>query len=65
MKNITELKKKGTIELKKELLEKRKEIQDFRFGVSGAKVKNVKASKEARKHVARILTLLRTSGKSN
>jgi ribosomal protein L29 len=65
MKNITELKKKGVIELKKDLAERRKEIQDFRFGISGAKVKNVKASKEARKSVARILTILRSEGKSN
>jgi ribosomal protein L29 len=63
MKHITQLKKKSVSELHKELLEKRKDIQDFRFGISGAKVKNVKASKEAKKNVARILTLLRTPSK--
>jgi ribosomal protein L29 len=63
MKNITALKKKSASELSKELAEKRKEIQDFRFGISGAKVKNVKAQKEAKKSVARILTLLRADHK--
>jgi len=63
MKHITELKKKSVSELNKELLEKRKDIQDFRFGISGAKVKNVKAAKEAKKSVARILTLLRAASK--
>ena len=63
MKNITALKKKSVSELGKELVEKRKEIQDFRFGINGAKVKNVKGSKEARKSVARILTLLRATQK--
>ena len=63
MKKLTELKKKSVSELNKELLEKRKDIQDFRFGVSGAKVKNVKASKESKRAVARILTLLRTVSK--
>ncbi len=63
MKKITELKKKSVSELGKELSEKRQHIQDLRFGVSGAKVKNVKASKEAKRDVARILTLLRTATK--
>jgi ribosomal protein L29 len=63
MKKITELKKKSVSELSKELVSKRKDIQDLRFGVSGAKAKNVKASKEAKRDVARILTLLRTASK--
>jgi ribosomal protein L29 len=65
MKKITALKKKSVSELSKELIEKRKAIQDLRFGVSGAKVKNVKASKEAKRDVARILTLLRTASNSS
>jgi ribosomal protein L29 len=59
MKTLTEFKKKSVSELEKTLAEKRQEIQDFRFGFSGGKVKNVKAAKEARRAVAQILTLLR------
>jgi ribosomal protein L29 len=61
MKTLSELKKKSVLELEKTLAEKQKDIQDFRFGFSGGKVKNVKAAKEARRTVARILTLLRST----
>ena len=43
-------------DLVKILAEKRSALKDFRFGVSGSKVRDVKAGKNLRKEIARILT---------
>ena len=45
-------------ELIKELSEKRFSIRNFRFGMAGSKIKNVKESRNNRKDIARILTEL-------
>ena len=55
---ITEIRKKDVVDLKKILAEKRKFTQDFRFGVSGSKVKNMKELMVTRRDIARILTVL-------
>ena len=47
---------KNDKELEKELTEKRNELRNFRFGVAGSKVRDVKAGKNVRKEIARILT---------
>jgi ribosomal protein L29 len=54
----TELKKMSEKELAKLLDEKQKAVRQFRFDVSGSKVKNIKEGSTARKDVARILTEL-------
>ncbi len=51
-----ELKNKTEKELNKILVEAREDIRKTRFNLSGASAKNVKAMREQRKEVARILT---------
>jgi len=46
-------------ELLKELSQKRKELADFRFAVAGSKIKNIKAGRNVRREIARILTKIR------
>ena len=53
-----ELKKMSERELEKLLGEKQKEVRQFRFDVTGSKVKNLKEGKSAKRDVARILTEL-------
>lgn len=53
MKDITN---KTASDLAKMLAEKKEELRVMRFGGAGAKTKNVKAAKAARKDIARILT---------
>jgi len=48
----------GEKELLKKLSEKRTELREFRFGIAGSKIKNVKAARGLRKEIARILTQL-------
>ena len=55
MKN-NELNKLSQIELAKLLEEKRAAVRQFRFNVSGSKVKNIKEGTNMRRDVARILT---------
>lgn len=54
----TELRKLSDKELEKLVEEKRAAVQQFRFDVTGSKVKNIKTGSNARKDVARILTEL-------
>ena len=56
MKKIKELK---TEEVEKMLEETRVEVQSFDFSLSGAKTKNVRAGRTAKRNIARILTELR------
>ena len=53
-----ELSKLSVIELTKLLEEKRVAVRQFRFDISGSKVKNLKTGANMRKDVARILTEL-------
>lgn len=46
------------VELKKNLIEKRTALRDFRFGTAGSKMKDVKAGAKHRKDIARIMTEL-------
>jgi len=52
------LAKKNNNELKKDLLEKRKAVREFRFNIAGSKLKDVKQGRSLKKDVARILTEL-------
>jgi len=51
--------KKKDADLKKELAEQRKALREFRFGVAGSKVKDMKAARNIRRNIARILTEMR------
>jgi len=53
---MPEKKIKKESDLQKELAEKRKSLREFRFGVSGSKVKNIKEARNLKKEIARILT---------
>ena len=53
---MSDLIKKTEKELSNLLIEKRKALQTFRFGMSGSKTKNVKEGKNLRKEIAQILT---------
>jgi len=61
---MSEFKGKNPKDLMKTLTEKRNALQDFRFGVSGGKAKNVKEGRTLRKQIAQILTELNAQVKS-
>ncbi|MEK7642245.1 MAG: 50S ribosomal protein L29 [Patescibacteria group bacterium] len=54
-----ELKKKSKEELEKDLHEKQIALRDIRFGVAGAKAKNVKEYSNTKRQIARIKTVIR------
>jgi len=56
---IRELRQKSKEELMRMLWEKRNNLLSLRFDISGGRVKNVKVLHEAKKDIARILTLLK------
>jgi len=45
-----------TKELEGTLAAKRKALMDFRFGIAGSKIKNLKAARTLRREIAQILT---------
>jgi len=53
-----ELKQKSEKELQQALENRRHDLWNFRFGVSGSKVRNVKEGMVLRREIARILTIL-------
>lgn len=55
---MADIKTKKDSDLHKELAEKRKSLREFRFGVAGSKVKNIKEARNLKKDAARILTEL-------
>ena len=57
MSKNSELQKKTEKELADLLEEKQKSFWDFRFGVSGSKVRNVREGRALRHDIARILTI--------
>lgn len=54
-----ELTKKNIEDMMKELDQKRLALRDLRFGIAGSKNKNVKAQRNLRRDIARIMTELR------
>ena len=56
MKNKQDLTKHSDVELAKLLEESRAAVRQFRFDITGSKVKNLKEGANKRKAVARILT---------
>ena len=57
MKTI-DLKKKSETELKKLLVEQRNTLHNFRFGIAGTNVRNIKEGRDVKRGIARILTEL-------
>lgn len=51
-------------ELIKMLADKRTELSNFKFGVAGAKLKNVKTVRNLRRQIAQILTKLNVFAKA-
>ncbi|MEK7180548.1 MAG: 50S ribosomal protein L29 [Patescibacteria group bacterium] len=60
MSSYKELQEKTDKDLMKLLSEKRTALRNFRFGVAGSKIRNVKEGVAIEKDIARILTLLQT-----
>lgn len=48
--------KKSDSDLLKDLASTKKSIREFRFGVAGSKVKNIKEARNLRRYAAQILT---------
>lgn len=61
---MKEFKNKTENELKGILNEKRVALRNFRFGIAGSKVRNVKEGKGIKKDIARILTELQSIKKT-
>jgi ribosomal protein L29 len=55
---MEDIKTKNEKELQKELAKNRKDLQEFRFDISGSKIRNTKHGKNLKKQIARILTEL-------
>lgn len=55
---MKDLAKKKDTELFKELATARNDVQQFRFGMSGSRTRNVKEGRDLKKKIARILTEL-------
>jgi ribosomal protein L29 len=57
-KHFEEIKHKTAADLKKALLETRDKLWQLKVDLRSGKVKNVKALREARKDIAKILTII-------
>jgi len=55
---VKELRNKSEKDLKKILLTEREKLRNLKFDLASGKVKNVKQSREIKKEIARILTIL-------
>ena len=55
---ISEIRQKSKKELESMLLTQREHLRNLRFDLASGKVKNVRAIRELKKEIARILTLL-------
>lgn len=55
---MSEFKNKTEKDLAKALYDKRVALKNFRFGISGSKIRNVKEGRELKKDIARIMTEL-------
>ncbi len=61
---MSELKDKNEKDLAKTLIEKEEGLKNFRFGIAGSKVRNVREGRGLRKDIARIKTLLSMRSKA-
>lgn len=51
-----DLKNKSDKDLQKDLKDKRESVKNFRFGIAGSKVRNVKEGRDTKRQIAQILT---------
>jgi len=58
------LKKKSASDLEKDLANTKKSIREFRFGVAGSKIKNIKEARNLRRYAAQLLTELTLRSKA-
>ena len=56
---MKEIHKKTESELTKLITEKKEALKNFRFGLAGSKVRNIKEGQHLRREIARVLTELR------
>lgn len=56
---MKDLEKKSDQDLEKMLRDKRRALFNFRVGIAGSKIKNVKEARKLKKEIAQILTLNR------
>lgn len=61
---FADLKNKSEKELREMLAEKRDELRELRFKTAEKQLKNVRAIRECKKSIARILTLLTVKNKT-
>jgi large subunit ribosomal protein L29 len=61
---ITELRQKSKAELQKILQDNRERLRQLRFDLAAGKVKNVREIRKIKKDIARILTILRITNKT-
>jgi len=64
MTKIKEFTNKSEGELKKLIADKQTALREFRFGLAGGQVKDLKASRNMRKDIARTLTILNNKSKT-
>lgn len=57
-KQVKELKDRSDKDLRDLLAEKRNGLRDFRFGIAGSKVRNVKEGRDLKRDIAQIETEL-------
>ena len=57
---IKELRSKSTLELQEALLKDRENLRVLKFDLYNGKVKNVRAKREIKKTIARILTFMKS-----
>ena len=57
-KEIDQLKNKPTVELEKELKDRKERLSKLNFDLTTGKVKNIKDIQETKKDIARILTVI-------
>ena len=55
-KNMDGIRKKSDADLVKEIVRLRDSLKDFRFGVAGSKIRNMKEGRNLKKDIARHLT---------
>ena len=53
---MPEIKKMSDKDLEKHVQEKREALRDFRFGVAGTKIRNIKEGRNLKRIIARLLT---------
>lgn len=62
---MKDLMKKSVGDLEKMVIKKREVLKNFRFGLAGSKVTNLKEGRNTRKDIARLLTAIKMKSSEN